>query len=175
MLIWMLSFIASEVLSTSTVCRSPSGPAARLRLISHEPLAAEVVAQLQSRNVPLKLEPNEAIKRADGLLMEFLALLVSGRRLESIVRAQAERLSADRTCEREVLRAVCTAHAQGVTVAANVLSELVSKPDELPAALHRLEQEFVLRRIDNQQWGALHELRSRVVKDRLHELVGCQD
>ena len=46
--------------------------------------------------------------------MEFLYLLLEGRRLEDVVSTQAlERLAPDREAEREVLRHVCAAHDAG--------------------------------------------------------------
>src|SRR5439155_13271804 len=37
-------------------------------------------------------------------------------------------------------------------------------------ALKRLEDEFLLRHLDDDRWVGLHELRSRTVATRLHEL-----
>jgi hypothetical protein len=134
-------------------------------------LADEVVAQLERRQTAFAREPEEAFARADGLLMEFVALLIEGRRLRDIVNAQVEeRLAPERTAEREVLRHVCTAHSHGVALPAASLASLAVPTDQLPTALQRLEDEFLLRHLDSDHWVGLHELRSRVVAARLHDL-----
>jgi hypothetical protein len=134
-------------------------------------LADELVAQLERRRVPFAVEPSEALARADGLLMEFVALLASGRRLRDIVQAQVEqRLAPERMVEREILRYVAAAHVYTLDLPAAALATLVPAPEEMPAALQRLEDEFLVRRASADHWRGLHELRSRVVTTRLHEL-----
>jgi hypothetical protein len=147
------------------------GRARVIRPVLDRRLANEVVAQLERRETAFALEPEEAFSRADGLLMELLALLIEGRRLRDIVNAQVEeRLVPERTAEREVLRHVCTAHAHGVALPATALTSLPVPADQLPAALQRLEDEFLLRHLDGDRWVGLHELRSRAVTTRLHDL-----
>ena len=134
-------------------------------------LAAELAAQLEQRHVPFVVEPGEALARAEGLLMEFIALLVAGRRLRDIVNAQVEeRLAAERATERELLRYVSAAHVYTVDLPAAALAALVPAPATTPAALQRLEAEFLVKRVDGDRWRGLHELRSRVVTTRLHQL-----
>lgn len=147
------------------------GRARVVRPVLDRRLSNEVVAQLERRETAFALEPEEAFARADGLLMEFLALLIKGRRLRDIVNAQVEeRLASERTTEREVLRHVCTAHSHGVALPATALTSLPVPADQLPAALQRLEDEFLLRHIQSDRWVGLHELRSRAVAKRLHDL-----
>jgi hypothetical protein len=134
-------------------------------------LAAELAAQLEQRHVPFVLEPGEALARAEGLLMEFIALLIAGRRLRDIVNAQVEeRLAAERVIERELLRYVSAAHVYTVDLPASALDALVPAPTTIPAALQRLEDEFLVKRAAGDRWRGLHELRSRVVTTRLHQL-----
>ena len=147
------------------------GRAQVVRPILNRRLAEEIVAQLEKRKVPFALEPHDAFARADGLLMEFLALLVAGRRLRDIVNAQVEeRFSPERAVEREVLRYVTSAHVYAVALPSSALSALVPLPDELPAALQKLQDEFLVQRADANRWTGLHELRSRTVTTRLHQL-----
>jgi hypothetical protein len=147
------------------------GRARVIRPVLDRRLANEVVAQLERRDTAFALEFEEAFSRADGLLMEFLALLIEGRRLRDIVNAQVEeRLVPERTAEREVLRHVCTAHSNGVALPATALTSLPVRADQLPAALRRLEDEFLLRHLEGDRWVGLHELRSRAVANRLHDL-----
>jgi hypothetical protein len=104
-------------------------------------LAEEIAAQLDHRRIPFAVEPSEAFARAEGLLMEFVALLVAGRRLRDIVNAQVEeRFAAERAVERELLRYVSAAHVYTVDLPASALAALVPAPGTMPAALQRLEE-----------------------------------
>jgi hypothetical protein len=64
-------------------------------------LAEESAAQLAERGVPFVVEPSEALARAEGLLMEFVALLVAGRRLRDIGNEQVEERTAQLARSRE--------------------------------------------------------------------------
>lgn len=134
-------------------------------------LAHEIEAQLVARRIRLKATAAEALPEARGLLMEFVAILATGARLEQVVTAQVhDRLTADRRIERDALRYVAAAHVAGLDLHASVLRDLCGDPPELQRALVRLSQEFLVRAAGPDSWRGLHELRSSVVHRVLHEV-----
>lgn len=134
-------------------------------------LADEVEAQLLARGVAVRMTAREALPEASGLLMEFVAMLTTGDRLEQVVTKQVhERLSPDRRVERDVLRFVAAAHRAGLDLQASTLRDLCRDPPDLQQALVRLSQEFLVRQAGDSAWGGLHELRSAVVHRVLHEI-----
>jgi len=140
-----------------------------LRPALDETLAAEVAAQLGDRGVHLRRDAAEAFADARGLLLEYVALLTTGERLGWVVAAQVhDRFDPERTAEREALRYVCTAHIAGLSVPFDALDTLVARSEELPAALARLRDEFLVRADAEGGWAGLHELRSGAAHDALH-------
>ncbi|MDQ3933073.1 MAG: hypothetical protein M3340_00395 [Actinomycetota bacterium] len=136
-----------------------------------ETLAHEIEAQLVARQIPLKATAAEALPEAQGLLMEFVAILATGARLEQVVTAQVhDRLTADRRIERDALRYVAAVHVAGLDLHASVLRDLCAAPSELQQALARLSREFLVRAAGPDSWRGLHELRSSVVYRVLHEV-----
>ena len=131
-------------------------------------LADGIAAALAEREVQTVVDVAEAFEASAGLLMEFLSMLLTGRRLRQVVEEQvATRLSEDRRTEREILRFVATAHSAGVTIPAEVL-QLLIPGDDLTPALARLDREHLAVTDDGSRWRGLHELRSEVVRDYLH-------
>ena len=131
-------------------------------------LAVSISETLASRQVLTVLDVAEAFEASDGLLMEFLSMLLTGRRLWQVVEEQVSaRMVAERSTEREVLRYVATAHAVGVSLPAEVLGTLLPGHDLAPA-LSLLNREHILVSDDERRWQGLHELRSTVARDYLH-------
>ena len=132
-------------------------------------LAEEIGATLRRRGVTTYLDPVEAFSKSGGLLMEYLSLLVAGRRLEQVIAAQVhERLSPDRVTEREIMRLTSTSHVAGVTVPASTLPGLLNRPDDLQQALYALNREHLVSLEDGNLWSGLHVSRSAVVDRELH-------
>ena len=132
-------------------------------------LAETIADTLSNRKVETTLDVSEAFGASDGLLMEFLSLLLTGRRLKQVVEQQvADRLGENRETEREILRFVATAHSVGVTLPVEDLQRLVPDRDLIPA-LSVLNQEHILVTDDGKHWRGLHELRSTVARDYLHQ------
>ncbi len=132
--------------------------------------AIVIAEQLAFEGVELRLEVEEAIAEADGLLLEYIALLTTGRRLREVLGAQAEDLlNSDQTCI-EAARIVCSAHTLGVPIRAEELgTELQSdSPAELSKALRRLRDEHIITTTDRSAWRGLHEIRSVELTDLLH-------
>ena len=132
-------------------------------------LATSIAETLANRQVLTVLDVNEAFDASEGLLMEFLSMLLTGRRLQQVVEEQvAARMVEERATERDVLRYVATAHAAGVPLPVDVLGTLIPNQDLIPA-LFRLNREHILVSDDERRWKGLHELRSMIAKDFLHQ------
>ena len=132
-------------------------------------LAASISETLANRQVLTMLDAAESFEASDGLLMEFLSMLLTGRRLRQVVEEQvAARMVAERSTEREVLRYVATAHAVSVSLPAEALETLLPGHDLAPA-LSLLNREHILVSDDERRWQGLHELRSTIARDYLHQ------
>ena len=131
-------------------------------------LAVSIAKALANRDIQTVLDVDEAFEASDGLLMEFLSMLLTGRRLRQVVEQQvAARMVAERKIERDILRYVATAHSAGAALPAAVLGTLLPDQDLAPA-LARLDREHILVADDRNRWMGLHELRSEVARDYLH-------
>ena len=132
-------------------------------------LAKSIAETLANRQVLTVLDVAEAFDASEGLLMEFLSMLLTGRRLQQVVEEQvAARMVEERATEREILRYVATAHAAGVSLPAEVLPTLIPGRDLAPA-LSLLHREHILVSDDESRWQGLHELRSTIARDYLHQ------
>lgn len=116
------------------------------------------------------LAREEAVARADGLLMEFIALATTGRRLREVLADQITDLQIpQRRLDRTVLRLVCAAHTLGVEVAADALPAVLCQPADLVGdALERLADEHLVVNEDGIGWKGLHDLRTQVLLQLLH-------
>ena len=133
-------------------------------------LAVSIAETLANRKVLTVLDCVEAFEASEGLLMEFLSMLLTGRRIQQVVEEQvAARLVVERATEREILRYVATAHAAGVSIPAEVLGSLIPGRDLTPS-LSLLDREHILVSDDESRWQGLHELRSTIVRDFLHKI-----
>ena len=135
--------------------------------------AAAIFTALLEAGLPTTLEIEEAVERADGLLMEFIALATTGRRLREVLRTQVHALrTVERSLERNVLRLVCAGHTLGWSMDAGRLAAVLSPAD--PAlvgdALSRLEGEhLVIQDLALGEWRGLHDLRAEIIQEILHE------
>ncbi|MFF5759843.1 hypothetical protein OG495_36275 [Streptomyces longwoodensis] len=135
-------------------------------------LAAEQIYQaVQDSGIPTVLAREEAVARADGLLMEFIALATTGRRLREVLSDQITDLQTpQRRLDRTVLRLVCAAHSLGVEVAADALPAVLGQPADLVGdALERLADEHLVVNEDGIGWRGLHDLRTQVLLQLLHK------
>ncbi len=132
-------------------------------------LAEEIANSLSDRGVQTVVDVAEAFTAAEGLLMEFLSMLLTGHRLQQVIEEQVDiRLQEDRRTEREILRYVTTAHAAGVAIPADALEALLAGHDLAPAVAV-LHQEHLIITDDGNRLRGLHELRSAVARDYLHQ------
>jgi len=120
--------------------------------------------------LPAVLEREEALQEAGGLLMEFIALITTGRRIRDVLAVQVAALSErSRRLEREALRLVCAAHTLGFAVPADALpTALGAEPDQIGDALSRLAGEHLLA-VTGQAWRGLHDLRTELLLGLLHD------
>lgn len=131
--------------------------------------AKEIERVLRGRGVSPVMAVDEAFGGARGLLMEFLHLVVAGRRLSSVLAEQAADLAdPGRATELAVARYVTAAHSVGLDVNPATLQTRLGGPD-LAAALTRLDREHVIVESAAGTWTGLHELRSAELRALLHE------
>lgn len=133
--------------------------------------AAQIYKTLVDAGLPTQMEPEEAISRADGLLMEFIALATTGRRLYDVLREQVLSVGAGGPDHAlQILRLVCAAHTLGHSVPADALPSLLNVDEnELGIALQILQHEHLATTTDGIGWRALHDLRAEILLDVLHE------
>ncbi len=132
-------------------------------------LAYAISETLESRDVGLHLDATEALAEADGLLMEYIFLLTSGRRLKDVLREQVSaRHASERHTELRTLRYVSTAHAYGCQLSAEALGRLLEDAVDLAEALARLDEELLVVTNEKDGWVGLHELRSDFIQSAIH-------
>src|SRR2546430_1539592 len=110
--------------------------------------AGQIYDAISTAGLPTILEREEALRQAGGLLMEFIALTTTGRRIRDVLAPQVAALADPaRRLQREALRLVCAAHTLGFAVAADALPAAVgAEPDQVGDALARLNCEHLLVR-----------------------------
>lgn len=135
--------------------------------------AKAVFAALQEAGLSLRLELEDAVERAGGLLMEFIALATTGQRLRKVLDVQLHRLrQPGRSLDRNVLRLVCAAHTLGWPADAGKLAGLLcpSDPWAVGNALSRLEGEhLIVQDVALGQWRGIHDLRAEIIQELLHQ------
>ncbi len=132
--------------------------------------ADQVYLAVQAAGVPLVMTREEAVARAGGLLMEFLALATTGRRLQEVLAEQVAELGGlQRRLDRQVLRLVCAAHMLGFEVPADTLPAAMNQdPVALEEAFQRLAGEHLVTGTGTSGWKGLHDLRTEVLLGLLH-------
>lgn len=134
--------------------------------------ADDIAVRLASTGLSQSMDPTEAFRRSEGLLMEYLALLLRGKRLSLIISEQAADLSEPgRELQRSAARLIAVAHSLGFSLRADVLATVLIPDGPLDVvgdALNVLRGEHVVTD-EGASWRGLHELRSRTLADSLHE------
>ncbi len=145
-----------------------------------EPRLSSEVAHLMSermlqQGVTPRMAPEEAFERSEGQLMEYVALLSTGQRLRQVLAAQVVALAdPSRHVQREAARLVATAHTLGLSLRADRLGAALTDTGSpvntarFGDALGVLRDEHIVVR-DGDRWRGLHELRSSVLSELLHE------
>jgi hypothetical protein len=141
----------------------------------HDSSATAIYERLLALGLPLSLEPEEAAAKAEGLLMEYLSLLLTGTRLRDVLAEQVSDLrAAERTLERDLLRIVCAAHSLGSAVHADALAAHLGDRvggdiARIGDALAVLEGEYLVLHDGMGNWRGLHDLRTDHLQQLLHE------
>ena len=116
----------------------------------------------------------EPFEQAGGLLMEYVHLLTQGRRMRDVLADQIagleRRLAHNGPMVLGALRYIATAHRYGGYLSRATLARLVPTPVfGIGQTLRVLEDEFWIRDTADGRYTGLHQVRSRVVSDLLHE------
>ena len=137
-----------------------------VELILTESTAGDIAQRLSESGVSLRLEIDEAIDLADGQLMEFVALLTTGRRLEAVLADQANELTTNSDGgPASVARAICAAHLLGVSIHADRIGAATGLDEhQVSVALQRLANEHLALADSSGNWTGLHQKRSDVLR-----------
>lgn len=134
--------------------------------------ADDIAVRLDSSGLSQAMDPFEAFQRSEGLLMEYLALLLKGKRLKLILEEQAANLrESGRELQRSTARLITVAHSLGFSLRADDLAAALAPgalPDSVGDALDVLHDEHIIT-VDGASWRGLHELRSRTLAASLHQ------
>lgn len=137
-------------------------------------MADALGTRLREQQIPLRMDPDEAFQRSEGLLMEYVALLTTGQRLRQVLATQVEALRApDRQIQREAARLVTAAHVLGLALDADRLGTALANDlgaagvAQVGDALGVLRDEHIAVS-DGDTWRGLHELRSMTISELLH-------
>jgi hypothetical protein len=143
-----------------------------VELALDESTASAIADQLALAGVDLALEVGEAIQKADGQLMEYVALLTTGQRMRAVLSDQAESLlRAENPGDAAVARLICAGHVLGVSLDAPALAGAIDHTQsELTTALIRLANEHIITSDDRTRWRGLHQRRSDTLTELLHEI-----
>lgn len=137
-----------------------------------EQTSRRIADRICAAGLPLRMAASEAYTRCDGLLMEFIALLTTGRRLEQVLAEQAAALrKPGRELQRSAARLLTAAHSAGLPLQADRLGAALADGGPVEAvgdALGVLNGEHIITR-DRESWRGLHELRSQTLSALLHE------
>jgi len=141
-----------------------------VEVVLNESTAQDIARRLSESGVELHLEIGEAVDLADGHLMEFMALLTTGRRLEAVLGDQASQLM-DRpdAGPAAVARIICAAHVLGVPVHVDRIADVTNSSEhEASAALRQLADEHLAFADSSGNWTGLHQKRSDALTRLLH-------
>ena len=130
-----------------------------------------IAQQLLAAGVPLTMELEEAVTRADGQLLELIALLTTGKRLRAVLSSQVHALRApDRAGQLRLARLICAADLLGVSLPAESVGPGADvEASELPASLDRLRGEHIVV-ADRDAWSGLHQRRSGEISSLIHDV-----
>ena len=161
------------VLCVSSVRMEDLTPAMSASAVVVEPRLSPITAGLLhdalTRSSDLcEMALEEAIQASNGLLMEFIALATTGKRLRDVLAQQVHALGVD-TLRRSALRLICGAHILGSAVAADSLPGALGETlEKVSVAMHQLRGEHLIV-AEGEFWVGLHDLRSRALFDLLNE------
>jgi hypothetical protein len=128
-----------------------------------------VIDALQASGISVVVEPEEAIERGDGLMMEMIAFATTGHRLRQVLEEQVANLAGRDPLAIEALRYIVTLHTLGHAIPAEHLVPMCTQDGDLSRSLRILRDEHLIAIEDATAWRALHDLRAEVLVEVLHE------
>ncbi|GAA1055922.1 hypothetical protein GCM10009571_09950 [Agromyces luteolus] len=130
--------------------------------------AHAVIQAMQTSGISLAVEPEEAIDRGNGLMMEMIAFATTGRHLNEVLSDQVAMLSTRDVLAVEALRYIATLHTLGHALPAEHLGRMCTQDGDLSHSLRLLQDEHLIAIEDATAWRALHDLRAEVLVEVLH-------
>ncbi|WP_307044143.1 hypothetical protein [Agromyces ramosus] len=130
--------------------------------------ANAVIQALQDSGINVVVEPEEAIERGEGLMMEMIAFATTGHHLQDVLAEQVARLSTQDALAVEALRIIATLHTLGHALPAEHLGPMCTQDGDLARSLRLLQDEHLIAIEDATAWRALHDLRAEVLVEVLH-------
>lgn len=130
--------------------------------------ANAVIQAMQASGINVVVEPEEAIERGEGLMMEMIAFATTGHHLHEVLSEQVARLSTRDVLAVEALRYIATLHTLGHALPAEHLGRMCTQDGDLSHSLRLLQDEHLIAIEDATAWRALHDLRAEVLVEVLH-------
>lgn len=136
-----------------------------------ETTAVKIGLRIHELGLAHRMDVLEALELSEGLLMEFLALLTTGQRLQQVLAVQvADLAQPDRRLQRNAARLLTAAHTLGLSLKADRVAAVfasATEQDTVGDALGVLRDEHIIVE-DGTSWRGLHELRSAAITNLLH-------
>ncbi|SDK49869.1 hypothetical protein SAMN05216298_0285 [Glycomyces sambucus] len=152
--------------------RLARGAAQIVRPMLDDQTAQRIAQRLNTAGLPSAMASAEAFQRCEGHLMEYLALLLKGQRLQLILSEQAAGLrEPGRELQRRAARLITGAHSLGFALPVETIKAAFApsvSAEDLSDALRVLRGEHLIV-LDGDTWRGLHELRSRTLTEQLHD------
>ena len=139
----------------------------------NERLAETVWQKLARENATPWTHWREPFERSEGLMLEDVDLLTSGRRLFAVIEEQVRQREFDgRNEELAIIRSTAALSCRGGEVdAGKLITVLGLKPEAASRALQRLIDEHLVRESRPGVLGGLHPLRSEAMRRASHDEV----
>ncbi len=119
----------------------------------------------------------EPYEESSGLLLEYIHLLIEGKKLAAVIRDQVrQREREERNDELQIIRSTSVLNSLDGEVQVEKLLTLLKLPRERAnQALNRLIDEHLVRERSPGVLGGLHSLRSKALRDASHNDVYLED
>ena len=164
-------FILGSIRNENTSQVINQSEAAFVLISLDDKLAETIWRKLTSRQETTWTHWQEPFEQSDGLLLEYVHLLTSGRRLKQVIRDQiVERELEGRDDELAIIRLTSVlASFGGDVVASKVFEHLQLRPDDARRAMKRLVDEHLVLESKPGVIGGLHPLRSTALVETTHD------
>lgn len=136
----------------------------------HRESARLIYERLSETGLTMAVAAEEAIDRAGGLLMEFIAIATTGQRIRDVLGGQLQSLlNRGEHLAVNALRLIMGLHTLGFAAPAEGLVDALSA-DEMAVgrAVRMLADEHLIFVAVGVEWTAIHDLRAEVLLELLH-------